>query len=54
MLTLISNKNLGFTKPKCNCGINTNKFIKSKNRKYKTRKYKTKSKTRKYITKNNS
>ena len=48
MLTLISNKNLGFTKPKCNCGINTNKFIKSKTRKYKT---KTKSKTRKYKTK---
>lgn len=46
MLTLISNKNLGFTKPKCNCGINTNKFIKSN-----TRKYKTKSKTRKYKTK---
>jgi hypothetical protein len=27
MLTLISNNNLGFTKPKCNCGINASKNI---------------------------
>jgi hypothetical protein len=50
MITLISKNNLAFTKPKCNCGINSSKNISiSKNKsnknilkKYKIRKTKRK------------
>ena len=37
MLTLISKNDLGFTKPKCNCGLSINKNLK-KYRKSKTNK----------------
>ena len=43
MLTLISNNNLGFTKPKCNCGLNASKNIsisKNKSNKIRLKKYK--------------
>ena len=45
MLTLITKNNLGFTKPKCNCGLSMNlqkikKTRKNKSRKNKSRKNK--------------
>ena len=42
MLTLISKKNLSFTKPKCNCGLSVNKIRNNRNKKNKYRKLKTK------------